>query len=187
MKQMTDYQRELVVQNMDLVEQVIKKRIKVAGDVLLTHEDYYQIGCEALCRAAMSYNHEIGSFVPLACRVIYNAIIDHCRKENAARFPKLEMDLDCDCDSYALSFMGISDDFDETVFYSDALEVLRKCKAAYSGITLRGIEALELKSLGYSTREIADRYETTVNNVNAWISRARAKLREDPQMLQFAL
>ena len=109
------------------------------------------------------------------------------KKENAARFPKLEMDLDCDCDSYALSFMSISDDFDETVFYSDALEVLRKCKAAYSGITLRGIEALELKSLGYSTREIADRYETTVNNVNAWISRARAKLREDPQMLQFAL
>ena len=97
------------------------------------------------------------------------------------------MDLDCDCDSYALSFMGISDDFDETVFYSDALDVLRKCKATYSGITLRGIEALELKSLGYSTREIADRYETTVNNVNAWISRARAKLREDPQMLQFAL
>ena len=126
MKQMTDYQRELVEQNMDLVEQVIKKRIKVAGDVLLTHEDYYQIGCEALCRAAMIYNHEIGSFVPLACRVIYNAIIDHCRKENAARFPKLEMDLDCDCDSYALSFMGISDDFYETVFYSDALDVLRK-------------------------------------------------------------
>ena len=187
MKQMTDYQRELVEQNMDLVDQVIKKRIKVAGDVLLTHEDYYQIGCEALCRAAMSYNHEIGSFVPLACRVIYNAIIDHCRKENTARFPKLEMDLDCDCDSYALSFMGIADDFDETVFYSDALDALRKCKAAYSGITLRGIEALELKSLGYSTREIADRYETTVNNVNAWISRARAKLREDPQMLQFAL
>ena len=27
MKQMTDYQRELVEQNMDLVEQVIKKRM----------------------------------------------------------------------------------------------------------------------------------------------------------------
>ena len=33
MKQMTDYQRELVEQNMDLVEQVIKKRIKVAFKV----------------------------------------------------------------------------------------------------------------------------------------------------------
>ena len=77
MKQMTDYQRELVEQNMDLVDQVIKKRIKVAGDVLLTHEDYYQIGCEALCRAAMSYKQEIGSFVPFACIAIYNAIIDH--------------------------------------------------------------------------------------------------------------
>lgn len=30
-----------------------------------------------------------------------------------------------------------------------------------------GIEALELKSLGYTSREIAERYSTTVNNVNA--------------------
>lgn len=186
MKQMTEYQRELVVQNMDLVEQTIKKRIKVAGDVLLTHEDFYQIGCEALCRAAMSYRPEIGSFEPLACRAIYNAIIDHCRKENSARYPKIEMDLGCDSDSYALTYLGISDDLDTAMFFSDARDVLKCCKDKYSGITLRGIEALELKSLGYSSREIADRYDTTVNNVNAWISRARAKLREDPQMLQFS-
>lgn len=187
MKQMTDYQRELVVQNMDLVEQIIKKRIKVVGEVLLTHEDFYQIGCEALCRAAMSYRPEIGSFVPLACRAIYNAMIDHCRKENSARYPKMEMDLECDCDSYALSFFGVSDDLDESMYYSDAQKVLQRCKENYSGITLCGIEALELKSLGYSSREIAERYDTTVNNINAWISRARSKLREDPQMLKFAL
>lgn len=186
MKQMTDYQRELVVQNMDLVEQIIKKRIKVVGEVLLTHEDFYQIGCEALCRAAMSYRPEIGSFVPLACRAIYNAMIDHCRKENSARYPKMEMDLECDCDSYALSFFGVSDYLDESMYYSDAQKVLQRCKENYSGITLRGIEALELKSLGYSSREIAERYDTTVNNINAWISRARSKLREDPQMQKFA-
>lgn len=186
MKQMTDYQRELVVQNMDLVEQTIKKRIKVLGEVLLTHEDFYQIGCEALCRAAMSYRPEIGTFEPLACRAIYNAIIDHCRKENSNRYPKLEMDLECDSDSYALTFLGTRDDLDEAIFFSDARDVLRNCKDKYSGITLRGIEALELKSLGYSSRDIADRYDTKVNNVNAWISRARAKLREDPEMLQFS-
>ena len=51
MKQMTDYQRELVVQNMDLVEQIIKKRIKVVGEVLLTHEDFYQIGAAIVVNA----------------------------------------------------------------------------------------------------------------------------------------
>ena len=122
----------------------------------------------------------------MACRAIYNAMIDHCRKENSARYPKMEMDLECDCDSYALSFFGVSDDLDESMYYSDAQKVLQRCKENYSGITLRGIEALELKSLGYSSREIAERYDTTVNNINAWISRARSKLREDPQMLKFA-
>ena len=45
------------------------------------------------------------------------------------------------------------------------------------------MEALELKSIGFTTREIAKRYDTTVNSVNAWISKARAVLRSEPDIV----
>ena len=48
MKMMTEYQRELVVSNLDIVERTIRTRIKVNGQALQTYEDFYQIGCEAL-------------------------------------------------------------------------------------------------------------------------------------------
>lgn len=45
---MTEYQRELVEQNLELVTQVIRKRIKVNGTVLQSYDDFYSVGCEAL-------------------------------------------------------------------------------------------------------------------------------------------
>ena len=50
MKQMTEYQRELVTQNLDLVDKIIRCRIGINGGPLLSYEDYYAVGCEALCR-----------------------------------------------------------------------------------------------------------------------------------------
>ena len=46
-----------------------------------------------------------------------------------------------------------------------------------------GIEALKMKSLGFTTQEIADRYSTNTNNVNAWIARARDRLKHDEEFL----
>ena len=69
---------------MSVIDSVIKGRIKVRGCALLSYEDFYQIGCEALCRAAMAYRPEVGEFEPLAATFIYNAILDHCRKQNKA-------------------------------------------------------------------------------------------------------
>ncbi len=37
---------------------------------------------------------------------------------------------------------------------------------------------------GYEATEIAKHYDTSVNNVNAWISRARSKLRNEPALLE---
>ena len=39
---MTEYQRDLVVEHMDLVTQVIRRRIKVNGSVMLTFDDFYR-------------------------------------------------------------------------------------------------------------------------------------------------
>ena len=51
------------------------------------------------------------------------------------------------------------------------------------GEAVRNYSAWELKSIGFTTREIAQRYDTTVNSVNAWISKARVVLRNEPDIL----
>lgn len=187
MKMMTEYQRELVVQNLDVVEKTIRTRIKVNGQALQTFEDFYQIGCEALCRAAMDYKVEIGSFAPFGGRYVYNALIDHCRKQNIHLSRKHDYVLESDCDSYALNYFGQEEDYDDEIYLRDLSEAFNACKEQYTGIARRGIEAIELKSLGFTTREIADQYGTTVNNVNAWISRARSKLKSNPEFTRFAI
>ena len=187
MKVMTDYQRELVVQHLDVVDRTIKTRIKINGQALQTYEDFYQIGCEALCRAAMDYKVELGTFAPFGGRYVYNALVDHCRKQNTHAKQHHDYVMESDNDDYALSYFGEEYDFDDDIYLQDLKKAFVACKEQYSGIARCGIEAIELKSLGYSTREIADQYGTTVNNVNAWISRARSKLKANPEFMQFAI
>lgn len=79
---MTDYQEALVLENLDLVNWVIRTRISIPNRPLLTYDDFYAIGCEAICRAALKYQPDMGAFAPFACRYIYNAIVDHCRAMN---------------------------------------------------------------------------------------------------------
>ena len=184
MKQMTEYQRELVTQNLDLVDKIIRCRIGINGGPLLSYEDFYAVGCEALCRAAMYYKPEQGPFESLAKRYLYNAMIDHCRKENPLLAVRCDYDLGTDYDSYAMITAGEQLDLDDVMYHKSVAEALKQCKRRYTGIALKGIEAIELKSLGYDTREIAEQYGTTVNNINAWISRARSKLRLEPEFLQ---
>ena len=64
------------------------------------------------------------------------------------------------------------------------MAALRACKERYTGIARRGVEAIELKLRGYDSSEIAEIYGTTINNVNAWISRARSKLRNEPELME---
>ena len=67
---MTDYQDALVLENLDLVNWVIRTRISIPNRPLLTYDDFYAIGCEAICRAALKYQPDMGAFAPFACRYI---------------------------------------------------------------------------------------------------------------------
>ena len=147
---MTDYQNELVMEHLDLVNWVIRTRISVPNRPLLTYDDFYAIGCEAICRAALKYQADSGEFAPFACRYIYNAIIDHCRAMNY----RLQRSVDAGSEEGEVFF-----------------------------VARKGVEAIELKLQGYESVEIANLYGTTVNNVNAWISRARSKLRNEPALM----
>ena len=64
---MTDYQDALVLENLDLVNWVIRTRISIPNRPLLTYDDFYAIGCEAICRAALKYQPDMGAFAHLQC------------------------------------------------------------------------------------------------------------------------
>ena len=65
---MTDYQNELVMEHLDLVNWVIRTRISVPNRPLLTYDDFYAIGCEAICRAALKYQADRHGYHPPAPR-----------------------------------------------------------------------------------------------------------------------
>ena len=170
---MTDYQRELVIEHLGLIDQVIRKRIRVRGTPLLSYEDFYSVGCEALCDAAMRYRPEEGEFEPYAYVMVYHAMIDHCRKQNRQQSFASDLSVDVDNEAISLEVLSTTDgDIEDALDWANLARVVSECKKDFSGVARLGIEALELKSLGYTSREIAERYNTTVNNVNAWISRA---------------
>lgn len=105
---MTDYQDALVLENLDLVNWVIRTRISIPNRPLLTYDDFYAIGCEAICRAALKYQPDMGAFAPFACRYIYNAIVDHCRAMNY----RLERNVEISEDENA-SLLDMNDCFNE--------------------------------------------------------------------------
>ncbi len=181
---MTEYQRKLVETHMYLVDRIIRKKIALSKQPLMSYEDLYQIGCEALCRAAMKYEPSRGSFAPFGAKYVYNAMIDHCRIQNCVARHTVELQVGDNGEP--IVFRDLSDDLDLDGIVSGKKlqEVLRDCEKRHAGVTQRGIEAIRLKSLGYSSREIAEKNSTTVNNVNAWISRARRKLLEDPAVAE---
>ena len=132
-----------------------------------------------ICRM---YQADSGEFAPFACRYIYNAIIDHCRAMNY----RLQRSVDAGSEEGEVLFDLLAHttvDFEAEVTDDSAMAALRACKEKYQGVARKGVEAIELKLQGYESVEIADLYGTTVNNVNAWISRARNKLRNEPALM----
>jgi RNA polymerase sigma factor, sigma-70 family len=184
---MTEYEEKLVMDNLRLVDHIIRTRFHYwSASVLMTYEDLQAVGREALCRAAARYKPELGQFCTFAGRCIVNALIDHCKREtghNKAAAAITDGDLKEEIMETAACV-----NVEEDMIGALAVEqVLDRLKMEYTGVARMGIEAIELKLLGLSSAAIAERYGTTVNNVNAWISRARSKLRTDDQILDLAL
>lgn len=179
---MTEFENRLVIENLDLVDKVICTRITWrASSVLMTYEDLQAVGREALCRAAMHYNPQSGPFAPFARKCIYNAVIDHCRNENAVR----RMTGGSGDNEYGLDLIDKAGTRDSGGGLADALaarHLLNRYKKKYTGISKLGVEAIEMKLLGFSSREIANKYGTSVSNVNAWISRARKKMKQEEEI-----
>ena len=64
--------------------------------------------------------------------------------------------------------------------------MLHLVKKEYSGITRKGINAIELKAKGLSGSDIAKIYNVKPNVIGAWISRAVHKLKNNEIFMQYA-
>ncbi len=178
---MTEFENKLVMDNLDLVDKVICTRITWrSSSVLMTFEDLQAVGREALCRAAAHYRPQSGPFAPFACKCIYNAVIDHCRNENTV----MRMTGGSGSGGISLDLIDKAEAGNSGSFADDlgTGHLLSRYKKKYAGVSRLGVEAIELKLLGYSSKEIANRFGTNVNNVNAWISRARKKLKQEEEI-----
>ena len=65
----------------------------------------------------------------------------------------------------------------------DAGKLLDEVKQGYTGSLKKGVDALRLKMMGWSGKEIAAYYGTRPQLVGAWISKAAQKLRADSTVL----
>jgi len=164
-------QQALVADHLYIVADAIKYSIRANENIPgLGRDDLYQEGCVALCRAALTFNGGV-QFKTYAQKVVKNRLIDHCRQalQQHTRVVSLENEE-----------LPTGDDLP---LRSDALAALARAKPQYSGIALKGIEAMELKIKGYSGAEIAALYGAKPNEVGAWISRARQKLLRNAEFM----
>lgn len=171
-------QQELVTQNMDLVEKVIWFDIRRnPANPDYDHDDLYQAGCVGLCKAAVTHDKTM-PFRAYAKTVIYHEIIMYCRGINRhGAVDSIDAMTEAQVERIGTSRSSVED----TVVNDTLIELMREAGKRYSGVTLRGIEALELKLKGFSGADIARMYGVKPNQVSAWISRAKTRLMKDQE------
>lgn len=167
---MTKREHLLIEEHLNCVHWTIHSYVTVNEAVCgLGYDDLYQEGCEALCRAAASYNEEGAQFHTYAISVIRNHLLDYCRRVQRQSGSTVSLE-----EQEAIGNKRIPSAWDDTSGCY-VRQVLDYGKRAYNGVARLGIEALELKAAGYTVTDIARLYSVKPNQVGAWISRASKK------------
>lgn len=172
--------------NLYMVRYVIYESIILNDEIVgLGYEDIHQEGCYYLCKAAATYNPALAQFDTYAKKVIRNGLISHCRKvlyENS-HYACISLDEHGDLLPH-YGHAAKEDEFTTRVAALEILDVLHSHAQRYSGVTQKGIDALCKRLEGNPLPQIAEEYAVPVNYVGAWISRAVAKLRKNPTLLE---
>ena len=154
---LNDEQRILVEENMGLVGKVIKDCLQnPSAQGCYTYDDLFQIGCIGLCKAAQTDRPGRGAFSTYAYILIRNEIYNEL--ERGTRYAR----------EVSSCYLELEDDPRQEDY-----EQQLRC---------RGIRALRMMCDGYSCREISAHYDTTPNNITAWMSKARKYLASFAQL-----
>lgn len=182
---LTAEQREQVEQNLVLVSKTISLFITTHTDITgMEYDDLYQTGCLALCAAVQSYcPTKNTSLTTYATTVIRNRLYDYCRHINRIQSRILYLDTALRNDGNDSFLNSMETRPPEDITSDRLLPLLLTIKGEWKGIAAKGIDALLLKTSGYSGNEIARMYRVKPNHVSAWISRANKRLRQEPRIL----
>lgn len=167
---LNDEQRILVEENMGLVGKVIKDCLQnPSAQGCYTYDDLFQIGCIGLCKAAQTDRSGRGAFSTYAYILIRNEIYNEL--ERGTRYTR----------EVSSCYLELEDDprqedYEQQLRCRELMSLLDRAEATATGITAKGIRALRMMCDGYSCREISAHYDTTPNNITAWMSKARKYL-----------
>lgn len=169
--------QEKVEGNIGLVHKVLHDKLSSPYQVgLYSYDDLFQIGCIGLCKAVST--DKGGTFSTYAYRLIWNEICD------AVIYATKRKARESICD--VTPFVAAEQEVPETLsdFRIDIERALAAAKAKAPPSTSKGIEAMQLMSAGYSSREIGEQMGASDKLVCAWVSKARKFLKGRPEIMQ---
>lgn len=181
---LTAEQQALAGNNLSVIEKTISMFICLdAGADDPRYPDLYQEGAMALCKAAATYDGKSAQFSTYATTVIRNHLYNCCKADHIRQrnLPSVSLDIDRSDEDRPPAYAepSVPDGIDDLLGRMDTANLLADCKRRYSGVARLGVEALELKIRGMTGADIARLYQTTPNNVGAWISRAKKKMKQE--------
>ena len=171
------HQQNLVEENMGLVRAVIKNEVRnIDGIGLFTYQDIFQIGCLGLVKAAEKYAPGNAKFSTCAYTYIRNEIFSALDYASVRRRNEDTADRET-----ILNIMPAADGLSTLPIGLD--KMLDSAKTRKKGVVAKGIDAIRLMADGYTCREIGEMMGgVPANNITAWISKARAFLKKDPDV-----
>lgn len=176
---------QLIEDHLDLVPKMV--RALTASYTRLPHQEYEELaqtGYLALCHAAAGYDGK-RPFIPYARSAIRNAIYDYWRecKKQKAMFCSLDAMLSGDkADEHFSCPDTRSISPEQQTLSRESTAYLINLENQSSGIIQKGITSLRLQQNGYTSTELARLYGVPSNHIRAWQSKAKKRLRQDPEL-----
>ena len=173
-------QQVMAEENMGLVGKVIKENVHDISHIgLFTYQDIFQIGCVGLSKAAEKYRPGKNKFSTYAYIAIRNEIY------NALDYATVRRRNEVVTDAESINSLIMAVD-DYNTLTTDIDSLLEAARSRAAGVTAKGIDAIRLLADGYSNREIGELMGgVSANNITAWVSKARAFLKNDPAILAY--
>lgn len=179
-KRLTTAQRQLVEENLVIVERVLRFEVRTNACIEgLSYEDLYQEGCVWLCNAALTFDPVRGNFASYARRVVQNGLVGYCRNVLSKYQHTVLLG---DLEPAVLAALEAQNAVSSHTKCETPL-LLAAAESQYSGVARKGVHALSLQVSGMPLTAVAVRMSAPPNHVSAWISRAVHKLRNDESFL----
>lgn len=183
-KLLSPEQEIIFMENKKLVYNAINKYINEPGKHGINdYDDLEQIGNIALCHAILTYKEGASAFSTYATVCIRNKLYNATRDNSDVSDSASDIEDEFVENNASVLYNNI-DSFDEHFMKGEQVALLKKLGASYGGIAEKGVYSIILMLQGYTCGDIAKIYDTSDRVISSWVSRARSKLKVEPELLK---